>query len=72
MLVRRNRVAKAIRLAWPGNNNFPTFRCNKENKEKHDNLVKELKTTCCSKHFPETAMRQHIIDTLSERRRQIT
>lgn len=62
-------MAKAARLAWPGND-IPIFRSNKDNTKKLDNLVQELKSTCCTKHFPESAIRQHIT-TLSERRRQI-
>lgn len=68
--LRRNRVAKAARLAWPGND-IPIFRGNKDNLKKLDNLVPELNPTCSSKHFQETAIRRHILDTLSERRRQI-
>ena len=50
----------------------PIFRGNKENTAKLDSyLVKELKQTCSSRSFDEDAIRQHIIDSLGERRRQV-
>lgn len=57
-------------MAWPGND-LPIFRGNKENMNKLDDLVKELVPTCSSKFFAEASIRQHIIDTLAERRRQV-
>ena len=67
---RRNKVSKATKLAWPGND-LPIFRGNKENIKKPDDLVKELIPTCSSKFFTVASIRQHIIDTLAERRQQV-
>ena len=39
--------------------------------KKLDDLVTELIPTCSSKFFTEASIRQHIIDTLAERRRQV-
>lgn len=63
-------MSRATKIAWPGND-LPTFRGNKENTKKLDDLVKELAPSCSSKHFTETSIREHIIDTLAERRRQV-
>lgn len=54
MFCRWNKAAKASRIAWPGNE-IPMFRGNAENSRKLDNLVIELKATCCTKHFGERA-----------------
>ena len=70
MRFRRNKVSKSAKLAWPGND-ILIFRGNKENTSKLDNLVKELKQACSSRYFDEDAIRQHIIDSLAERRRQV-
>ena len=63
-------MSKAAKLVWPGND-IPVFCGNKDNIAKLDNLVKELKPTCANRFFDEDAIRQHIIDSLSKRRRQI-
>jgi hypothetical protein len=63
-------VSKAAKLAWPGND-IPIFRGNKDSIAKLEDVVKELKPTCANRFFDEDAIRQHIIDSLSERRRQI-
>ena len=47
---RRNKVAAAARVAWPGNV-IPTFRNNKENMKKLDELVVELETEYSLPYF---------------------
>ena len=61
---------KAAKLAWPGND-VPLFKGNLANFQKLDKLVKHLKDTCCTKHFGETEIRLHIINTLAEWRHRI-
>ena len=61
-------MSKAAKLTWPGND-IPVFHGNKDNIAKLDILVKELKPTCANRFFDEDAIRQHIIDSLPERRR---
>ena len=63
-------MSKAAKIAWPGND-LPTFQGNKASTKKLDDLVKELAPSCSSKYFTETSIREHIIDTLAERRRQV-
>ena len=61
---------KAAKLAWPGND-VPLFKGDVANLSKLDNLVDQLKDTCCNKYFGEKEIRLHIINTSAERRRQI-
>ena len=67
---RRRRVAKAACERWPGNN-IPTFKNNKENLEQLNQLVEKLLPECQLPCFKEKQIRQHIVDCLRERRRQI-
>lgn len=67
---RRRKVAKAASEKWPGNN-IPTFRNNKENLQQLDHLVEKLVPECQLPHFGKKQIRQHILDCLNERRRQI-
>ena len=68
MYFRRNKVTKATKISWPGND-LQIFRGNSENTKKLDNLVA---ASCSSKFFTEACIRQHnIIDTVSERRKQV-
>ena len=67
---RRNKVAAAARNAWPGNN-IPTFRNDSHSLTKLDELVKGLVPDCATPFFGEKAIRRHIIDTLTERRRRV-
>ena len=69
-LYRRNKISKAAKLAWPGND-IPMFRGNQANQTKLSSLVSELRETCTSKHFFEDRIRQHIIDSMHERRRAV-
>ena len=64
---RRNKVAAAARVAWPGNV-IPTFRNNKENMKKLDELVVELETEYSLPYFGKEAIKQHILSCLTERR----
>ncbi len=75
--VRRNRVRAAAALAWPGNE-IPTFKNNKENAARLDQLVMELLPDCSYSPlslpgvcFSRNGIRQHILDTLNERRRRV-
>ena len=60
-------MAKATKLAWPGNE-LPIFRGNSDICKKLNDLVNSLKGSCTTKSFGEAAIRQHIIDCLAERR----
>jgi len=57
-------------LAWPGND-LSIFCGNSSNQAKLNDLVEELKSTCVTKYFDEESIRQHIIDSMAERRRAI-
>lgn len=65
---RRNKVAAAARNEWPGND-IPCFRNNKENTKKLDDLVERIEADCSLPYFGTFTIRQHILDTLTERRR---
>ena len=67
---RRNKVAAAAWKTWPGNN-IPTFKNNLPLLKQLDTLVKSLLPDCELPFFDEKAIRSHIMDTLTERRRQI-
>ena len=67
---RRNKVAAAAWKTWPGNK-IPTFKNNPCLLKQLDTLVKSLLPDCKLPFFDEKAIRSHIMDTLSERRRQI-
>jgi hypothetical protein len=67
---RRNKVAAAARKTWPGNV-IPTFRNDKENTKRLDDLVEQLEPECCLPCFGRDAIRQHILSCLTERRRNI-
>ena len=67
---RRNKVAAAARKVWPGND-VPTFRNNKENLKKLDELVEKLEPDCAIPLFGKAAIRRHMLDSLNERRRSI-
>ncbi|XP_065892403.1 putative autophagy-related protein 11 [Dysidea avara] len=69
-LMMRNKVAKEARRVWPGND-IPLFRGNKENQAKLNALVEELEECCTTEFFTKDCIKQHIICTLSERRRHI-
>ena len=55
---------------WPGNN-IPTFKNNEVMLKQLDKLVKSLLPDCEMPFFGEQAIRRHILDSLTERRRQI-
>jgi len=55
-LLRRNRVAKAAKQAFPGNE-IPLFRANKEAESWREALVAELKKVNRSKYFTDAAIR---------------
>lgn len=67
---RRNKVAAAARKLWPGNE-VPTFRNNKENLMKLNELVDKLEPECAIPIFGKAAIRRHILDSLTERRRSV-
>ncbi len=54
----------------PGNE-IPTFRNHKENPKMLDDLVKKLVPECSLGFFGEKAIRKHVLDTLTERRRNV-
>lgn len=59
-------------LKWPGND-IPVFRKNVKALRDLQNLVDELAETCtyAPAGFNKQGIRQHILDTLNERRRRI-
>ena len=65
---RCNKVVAAALVAWPGNA-IPTFRNNKENMKKLDELVVELEKECSLPYFGKEAIKQHILTCLTEQRR---
>ena len=76
-LFRRNRVRAAAMKSWPGNV-IPTFKGPKcrDNVSLLEKLVEELLPQCafsppslCGVIFGRNGIRQHILDTLNERRR---
>jgi len=64
-------VAKAAKQTFPGNE-IPLFRANKEAESRREALVAELKKVNRCKFFTDAAIREHIKDTLAERRRRVT
>ena len=63
-------MASAAKKMWPGNN-IPTFRNDEVMLKKLDELVKRLLPECEMPFFGEQAIRSHIFDSLTERRRQV-
>ena len=63
-------MASAAKKMWPGNN-IPTFRNDEAMLKKLDELVKRLLPECEMPFFGEQAIRSHILDSLTERRRQV-
>ena len=71
MYRRRNVQERAVRR-WPGNA-IPIFRKNVKALKELNELVDELAETCTyvPAGFDKRGIRQHILDTLNERRRRI-
>jgi len=68
---RRNAVSGAARKKWPGNN-LPKFNHNNiEAQRELDELVKDTVEKHGAKNFGKDAIRQHILDNVNERRRQV-
>ena len=67
--IRRNKVSEEARKRWPGND-IPIFRNNKDNQAELDKLVDSLED-CVLPYFNREQIRRHILDTLTERRRNI-
>ena len=63
-------VSEAARRKWPGNQ-IPTFYNNPTNMAELDNLVTKLLPECSLTYFNKKHIRQHILDTLTERRRNV-
>lgn len=63
-------VAEAARKRWPGND-IPVFRNNPANMAELDDLVTMLLPECSLPCFNKKQIRQHILDTLTERRRNV-
>ena len=61
---------KAVKEQWKGNV-IPLFKTNPEEKKKLEDMVQKLVPNCSTKYFGERAIRQHIIHTLTGRRRMI-
>lgn len=62
-LNRRNKISKAAKLTWPGNN-IPIFCGNQPNQAKLSSLVRKHVRTI--KHFTEDSIHEHIIDSMHE------
>ncbi|KAL5510478.1 hypothetical protein EMCRGX_G006031 [Ephydatia muelleri] len=69
-LMTRNKINKATKEVWSGND-VPKFRGNEEEMKKLDKLVSDLLPICSCKYFGPQSIRQHILDSLQERRRKI-
>ena len=69
-ICRRRKVASAAKNMWPGNN-IPTFKNDEARLKELDKLVKSLLPECEMPCFSEQGIRRHILDCLTERRRQI-
>ena len=67
---RRKGIAVAAKDTWP-RKNIPTFKNNKENQQKLSALVDKLLPECQLPWFGKEAIRKHILNTLTERRRNI-
>ncbi|KAL5515074.1 hypothetical protein EMCRGX_G000192 [Ephydatia muelleri] len=69
-LMTRNKINKATKEVWSGND-VPKFRGNEEEMKKLDKLVSDLLPICSCKYFGPQSIRQHILDSLQERRSKI-
>lgn len=69
---RRRTVQEKAVQKWPGNN-IPVFRKNATALKELQDLVDELASSCtyAPAGFNKQGIRQHILDTLNERRRRI-
>lgn len=63
-------MSQAACETWPGND-IPTFRNNKDNTAKLNELVNKLEPECALPDFGRAAIKQHILDCLTERRRNV-
>ena len=63
-------MGKPGRKTWPGND-IPIFGNSKENLQTLQDLVKRLVPECGMEIFGEKAIGRYIIDTLTERRRNV-
>ena len=63
-------VAEAARKKWPGNH-IQTFRNNVANMAELNDLVTKLLPECSLPWFNKKQIRQHILDTLTERHKNV-
>lgn len=72
LINRRRTVQESAVKRWPGNH-IPIFRKNVDALSELENLVNELVGSCsyAPAGFGRVGIRQHILDTLNERRRRI-
>ena len=68
--IRRNKVRKAVYDTWKGNS-IPLFKTDSAERQKLEELAATLIPTCKTKYFGERAIRQHIFDSLTEKKRRI-
>ncbi|KAL5506628.1 hypothetical protein EMCRGX_G008324 [Ephydatia muelleri] len=66
----RNKVRKAVYDTWKGNS-IPLFKTDSAERQKLEELAATLIPTCKTKYFGERAIRQHIFDSLNEKKRRI-
>ncbi|KAL5487226.1 hypothetical protein EMCRGX_G019803 [Ephydatia muelleri] len=69
-LMMRNKVRKAVYDTWKGNS-IPLFKTDSAERQKLEELAATLIPTCKTKYFGERAIRQHIFDSLNEKKRRI-
>ena len=69
-IFRRNKINKATKEVWSGNN-VPKFRDNQEEMKKIEKLVSDLLPICSGKYFGPHAIQRHVLDSLLEQRRRI-
>ena len=68
--IRRNKVRKAVYDTWKGNS-IPLFKTDSAERQKLEEFAATLIPTCKTKYFGERAIRQHIFDSLNEKKRRI-
>ena len=71
-LFRKKRVREFVIAKWPGNH-IPTFKKKSSFQEELNDLVEEIAPSCSYPEigFDKNSIRQHALDVLNERRRNV-
>ena len=67
--IRRSKVCKVVYDTWKGNS-IPLFKTDSAERQKLEELAATLIPTCKTKYFGERAIRQHIFDSLNEKKKK--